>query len=155
MESGVHQCLVYSLAMLLGEDVDVLIRELGHDGMRRVFPGRVPHCYNGHHMQEIIDVCIGRNVWLTPIELFPRFASALAPENWLGIYAQQEAGERFERLAANRPGILIGQYQGRGHAVAWDGTICFDPNGKKYEMREFNPAELWIVTSHHRETSSN
>lgn len=153
MPSGVHQCLVYSLAMLLGEDVDVLIQELGHDGMRRVFPGRVPHCYNGHHVQEIIDVCIKRNVWLTPIEVFPRFASAMAPSDWLGVYQMQEAGERFECLAKKRRGILIGQYKGRGHAVAWDGNICFDPNGIKYELHEFNPSELWIATSHHPETS--
>jgi hypothetical protein len=145
MPKGKHQCLVFSLAMLLDEDVDVLIQELGHDGMQKVFKGPVPHCYNGHHMQEIIDVCIGRGHSLTPVEYFSRFASAIDPEDWRALYPSEDAALRFSRLIANRRGILIGCYRGHGHAVAWDGDIIWDPNGIQYPLSDFKPLECWLL----------
>lgn len=148
MPRGVHQCLVYSLAMLLDEDISVLIQELGHDGMDRVFDGPIPHCYNGHHIQEIVDVCITRGLSLTPVDYYPRYASALAPQDWRPLYSESLAAERFERLLTGRQGILIGQYQGQGHAVAWDGNIIWDPNGLAYKLNDFRPQQAWILPSH-------
>jgi len=143
MPSGVHQCLVYSLAMLLDEDVDVLIQELGHDGMVKDWPEHpIPHCYNGHHIQEIIDLVLARGYSLTPIESYPRYASAMDPSNWKPVYSN---GARFLRQISGRRGILIGQYRGRGHAVAWDGDIIWDPNGKTYGIGDFAPSECWLL----------
>ena len=144
MASGVHQCLVYSLAMLLDEEVDILIQELGHDGMQRVFPGAPPYCYNGYHMQEIIDVTIARGYSLTLIELFPRYASASDPTDWKTLYPETQARERFKRQIQSRKCLLLSN----SHACAWDGDIVWDPNGRKYSFPELTFVEAWIVTSH-------
>lgn len=144
MASGVHQCLVYSLAMLLDEEVDVLIQELGHNGMQRVFPGEPPHCYNGHHMQEIIDVAISRGYSLTLIEFFPRYASSLDPTDWKALYDDKQAEERFRQRITGRRCLLLSN----SHACAWDGDIVWDPNGRKYFFPSMTFVEAWIMTSH-------
>lgn len=145
MPKGAHQCLVFSLAMLLEEDVTVLLQELGHDGMVKVFDGPIPQCYNGHHIQEIIEICCERGHSLTPIEFFPRYASARNPSQWLPLYHADNAPARFRQLTRGKKGLLIGQYRDRGHAVAWDGNICFDPNGVKYPLSDFVPQECWLL----------
>lgn len=146
MRSGEHQCLVYSLAMLLDEDPDVLIEELGHDGTGKWFPKwEIPYCYRGHHMQEVVDVCIRRGVCLTPIEVFPRVASQRDPSDWRALWSVEYAVIRFKKMVEGRPGILIGNAKnGGGHACAWDGNIVFDPNGRNYSLQEFQALECWI-----------
>lgn len=146
MDEGVHQCLVYSLAMLLDESPDALIQELGHDGMREVFPDYpVPHNYQGHHIQEIIELCLNRGIALTPVEFMPRYASAKDPTDWRCLYLPDDASKRFKRLITGRKGILIGRnYKGNGHACAWDGHIVWDPNGYHYHLSNFQVSECWI-----------
>jgi len=147
MGKGVHQCLVYSLAMLLDESVDALIQELGHDGMEVVFPQYpVPHCYQGHHIQEIVDLCFTRGYSLTLVEYMPRYASARNPADWRCLYETDVASKRFAKMIKGRKGILVGQnHQGNGHACAWDGNIVWDPNGYQYHLSSFRVQECWVL----------
>jgi len=147
MERGQHQCLVFSLAMLLDESPDALIEELGHDGTEVWWPDwPVPHCYRGHHIQEVIDLCLGRGIFLTPIEFYPCTASAKSPHVSRPIWPLTRASARFQDYIRGKPGLLIGQAaSGGGHACAWDGHIVWDPNGRKYPLSDFRISECWIL----------
>ena len=141
MPSGIQQCLLYSLAMLLDEEVDDLIQELGHNGMVRTFDQLIPYCYNGHHIQEIIDVFLRRGIFITPIELYPRYASARAPTDFRMLWPEEEAQKRFWSTIKGQRGLLLSNT----HACAWDGAIVWDPIGRTYGIEEFNVRECWII----------
>ncbi len=147
MRSGENQCLVYSLAMLLDVEPDVLIEELIHDGTSRWFPKQpIPYCYRGYHIQEIVDVCLARGYGLTLVELYPCLASQKDPTNYKLLWDEAFADIRFKRLLTGRKGLLIGEApSGGGHACAWDGIIVFDPNGRKYKLDKFKIRECWLL----------
>ena len=140
MEPGQHQCLVFSLAMLLGESVETLLQEIGHSGEEVWWPGwEIPYSYRGIHIQEVIELCLKRNYTLTPIEMTPVSGCAKEPGNYRPIY--EDGAERFYRLVQGRRGIMISS----NHAVAWDGRIIWDPNGRLYELHNFTPRECWLL----------
>lgn len=123
------QCLLYSAAMLLDEEPDRLIHEIGHDGMEIRWPElKPPGCYRSHHIQEIMDCFIRRGYVLVPIEREP----VQAPCDGVPIcyaYEHDVARDRFKGYFA-RPAIVIGKFKGTPHAWAFDGKYTFyDPNG--------------------------
>lgn len=137
-----HQCLVYSLAMLLEEDVNVLLQELGHSGMDKVWDAPIPYCYSGHHMQEIIDLCWQRGISLTPIEAKPKNGCAIFPGEWKPVF--NEPLKRIYSYLEGERAILLSNI----HAVAWDGNIVWDPNGCNYPLSKFSLREAWILRHH-------
>lgn len=134
-----HQCLIFSAAMVLGEDPQDLCTEIGHDGLERVWDLPPPRCYIGHHIQEIQDLFLARGRGLVEIELYPMSGQRGQPVH--KTYSDSDAEARFIRLITNRMGILIGP----GHAVAWDGKIIFDPNGRNYPLEEFRIITAFIL----------
>jgi len=146
MPKGVHQCLVYSLAMLIEEDPDVIIAEIGHDGTEAWWDYGPPYSYRGYHIQEIIDVCLLRGIGLTPIEATPLLGCAMQPGSHRQVWPPEEAQARMHNILQGRPAILIGP----GHACAWDGNIVFDPNGRNMPLSEFRPMEAWLVSPSHQ-----
>ncbi len=137
-----NDCLLYSAAMILDEDPRTLEKEIGHDGSAIWWPQvKLPYSHRGYHIQEIIDCCIKRGFGLVPIEAHPCSASYLAPTDIKILSPPDQAMERFQRLIANRRGILLG----KRHACAWDGSQVYDPNGRIIDLNQFEVRECWIL----------
>jgi len=148
MKSGENLCIVYSLAMILEETVENILDELGHDGTEKWWKLPAPYCYRGHHIQELMDLCLRRQKALVLIEVFPKSGSQLDPFNGRDIWTTEFAHRRFLRIIKRRRGILIGKASnGSGHACAWDGSSVFDPNGHKYGLDSFQVEEFWMLVA--------
>jgi len=143
-----NQCLLYSLAMLLNEKPDVLINEIGHDGTDIWWDHAPPFCYRGHHIQEVIDVCLARGKALVPIEGNPQSGCFKEPGKSKALWDPDVASKRMERLLKGQEALLIGQT----HACAWDGNIVYDPNGRTCSLEEFYPLEVWLMLSSHQKS---
>ena len=130
-------CLLYSTAMLLGEDVDVLVRELGHDGMEQVWSLPAPRCFRSFHIQEIIDCFISRGFGLMPIEANPLIAS---DESVRAIPVYESPYARMMLKIMGQEAILIMS----GHACAWNGEQVYDPNGAIKKITDYGIIEAWI-----------
>jgi len=139
--------------MLLDEDPDTLVAEIGHDGTSIQFPGLPePACFRGIHIQEVIDCCMRRGYGLTPIEPLPR-SGPQGRKEWALVYDLPEL--RFMNAVAGSPGIIIGKAgNGGNHAFAWDGDMVFDPNGAKKQLTDILIKEVWILTTLIPKTSS-
>ena len=122
LKPGEHQCLLFSVAMVLDEDPYVLQKELGHDGMAKKWDLSVPHCYVGYHIQEIIDLCTKRRHQLMPIEYMP-VSAPVGASDYHTIWPADYCKKRFKSYIEYRKAILIGPT----HACAWDGKKVFDP----------------------------
>ena len=133
------QCLIFSAAMVLGEDPQDLCTEIGHDGLERIWDLPTPRCYRGHHIQEIQDLFVARGRALYEVELYP--ASGHPGQRPCYAYSDEEAERRLVRHLTGRMGILISP----SHAVAWDGKIVFDPNGLNYPIDSFRILTTFIL----------
>lgn len=142
MEPGEHRCIIFSLAMLLDETPQAIIEEIGHDGTEKWWPYPPPHGDRGHHIQEIIDVCLAHGIVLTPIERFPLSGCGRDASVSRNIWDDASAERRFKELLTMRRGLLITPT----HAYAWDGSIAWDPNGRKCFLEDTNAIECWLMT---------
>lgn len=140
------QCLLYSLAMLLDETPEAIIKELGHDGMDVWWPEYDDQRrYRSHTMQEAQDVCITRGKALACIQACPTQAPDGRADIAKMTYEDNES--RFLSILYCRPGMLIGESKGGGHACAWDGWNVYDPNGSIYDLNDFSIKECWLLTN--------
>lgn len=134
MKSG---CLLYSFAMILETEPEVLIKELGHDGMKKKWPELPePYCYQSFHIQEMIDLCLRRGLSCTEIHalalsLPPSQAYMHMKAHNVGhhfVYSVTKVKERFKDHLEDKKAVLYGQTSGGvTHAWAWDGTYAHDP----------------------------
>lgn len=142
-----HNCLLYAAAMVLDCSVDELIEEIGHDGMDVVWPQLIPPlCFQGHHIQEIIDCFVARGFGLMLVEreCFQAPAEDVSP-----LQTFEHFEERFLHHVEGKEAIMVGRHKQKqcGHAWAWDGERCYDPNGFLAELKEYEVREAWIKTS--------
>jgi hypothetical protein len=110
--------------------------------MQKVWDAPIPYCYNGHHIQEIIDVCWQRGISLTPLEPQPKNGCAAYPGEWQPVF--KEESTRVANYLKGAKAILLSMT----HAVAWDGDIVWDPNGVHYPLSEFSLREAWLLRHH-------
>ena len=140
------QCLLHAAAMILDVDPKILIDEIGHNGMERVWKDlHMPACLRGFHIQEIIDCCRRRHLGLMPIEVLPRSGPQDNLRIWRTVFSHKQAQRRFITAIEGQTAILIGQFKKSNHAVAWDGKEVYDPNGIKYSLEKFAVKEAWIL----------
>jgi hypothetical protein len=146
MKMDKPQCLLYAAAMVLDKPPEVLIHEIGHDGMTMIWPHLPrPLCYKSMHIQEIMDVFILYGYGLVLIEQYPY----QAPNNHVPPHKTYKNNEqRFNKIIKSREAIMIGKRKDSniGHAWAWDGCECYDPNGMICGINEYNIQEAWIKT---------
>jgi len=141
------QCMLYAGAMLLDEDPETLISEIGHDGLERVWKDlHMPACLRGFHIQELLDCCMRRGLGLMLVELLPR-SGAQGSTLWRKVFPTDNMAQtRFSAAIQGRPGIFVGKAaSGGNHAVAWDGENIYDPNGRIYGVDEFHFKEAWLL----------
>ncbi len=145
-----HKCVLYSAAMVLDIDPEILEKELGHDGLAVQYPDLPePSCFRSHHMQEILDSFISRGYGLMLIELMPRSGPQGRPDLFHKIFDDVKGVLRFLEVLKGRHAILIGQNpeSGGNHAYAWDGSKVFDPLGRYLEIDKIPIREAWIVVN--------
>ena len=131
-------CLVYSTAMVLDEDPEVLHKEIGTNGTE-IWWG---DCYmRGIHIQEIQDCCTRRGKCLYNIELYPYLCPTEDHSPKL-CYPQHMCVNRFRESLTRTRAILITE----NHAVAWDGTMVYDPKGFIKSFDEYLFKEAWLLT---------
>lgn len=154
-------CLLYSFAMILDTEPDVLIEELGHDGMKVIWPElSKPYCYQGYHIQEMLDCCLSRGKVIFPVEGMP--TSLPPPMSYIhllvhnvGPHMPLEAAvcsERFKQITKDRQGVLIGETEKRvAHAWAWDGERAHDPRATMGTARlgDLRIREAWLISKSH------
>lgn len=138
-------CLLYSAAMVLDEEPEALISEIGHDGMEIWWPEfKDDRQYRAHNISEIIDCCFRRNKALMPIQGQP----LQAPPGGEPRPTYDFPIKRFLDYLFNRRAIMIGQTAlGNGHAWAWDGTHHYDPRGEVSADFSGFIRTAWILTS--------
>ncbi len=121
-----YNCLLASAAMVLDVHPDVLTQLIGHDGSEIIFP-KLPEPLNKRvfHVQEIIDCAIEYRYAVTEIQAIP----CLTPNGKDEYPVKFPNKNRFENHFNDNIGIIVGQTEKCGHAIAWDGKMCFDPRG--------------------------
>lgn len=132
-----HSCLITAFAIVIDEDVNNLIKELGHDGSEVIRQGESePFCYRGFHPQELTKLALKRHkaliIFDIDLVLYHRGILSLISDE--SIYINQ--------LMINNIGVICGHYENSKspHAVAWDGKKIYDPSGDKdraFEVESF------------------
>ena len=155
-------CLPCSFAMVLDLSVEEFIKMLGHDGSAEPYPA-YPGQKAGFHEQECIEVAQQLGYACTPIEIVPQMmpmpGGPIRPIWFPGAGDPEGANwQRFLRHLNGSRGVLTGVKQRTnsvkrlGHAVAWDGSYVYDPQGEGFLYRideasdfGFTPRNYWKI----------
>lgn len=134
-------CLPTAFAIVLNEPVDKIISDIGHDGSEIIFPDLTePYRRKAFHIQELIDICILRDICVVQVEQQP-ISEALGHRYLLPTYLP-----RLEYYTQRFTGVLTGLGPtGRPHAVAWDRNKIYDPTGFEYDIDMFN-INMFLLT---------
>jgi len=133
-------CIIAVTAMLLDTTIQELITKIGHDGSEVVFPElEGPMQRRGFHIQEIIPIVLEYGYAMVPIEMEP-----ISTPN--GINQFKIPKVNINKYMINRPGILLGKNVKSlwWHAVAWDGTLMYDPGGRVGYFNDFQIYTFWM-----------
>ena len=123
-----------AFAMALGNPVAELLEAIGHDGSEIVFPSLPePLCRRCFHVQELIQVALGRGCAVTPVELFPVLQPTEAGPFHKTVLYPDNNWRRFERTIRASFGVIDGTGARLGHTVAYDHGHIFDPRGPVYD----------------------
>jgi hypothetical protein len=150
--------------MAVGEEVSEFLTICGHDGSEIIWPELPdPECRRAHHIQECIVAARVLGKTCTPVEIIPILANPKSNklfevryegDHFDPIYGHfQENWRRFNILVARHTGVLEGVTPSRkGHAVAFEDGVIYDPDGKEYERNAENfanngffPKCVWII----------
>ena len=139
-----RDCILASAAMVMDEPLADLKKRIGHDGGKKVFDAPEPYCYNGFHIQEIIDQAFLYNWSVMNIQAHPATGQVNGP----GVYPLPINDNRINVYMKRFPGIVAGVLGGHTHAVAWDRKNIFDPSGFVYKLKEykFQIHEFWAFS---------
>jgi len=121
-QSTPYGCFIASVAMLLGESIEQLVQELGHDGSEEIASG----VYRAFHYQEIIDLAWRRGLAVIVIELNPDSEDFASKKVW-PIKFKVDNKIRFTQYLKSNHGIICGLVNKNYHAVGWDGKEVYDP----------------------------
>jgi len=115
--------------MLLDEDMDTLIEDIGHDGSEIWWPDHPePLQRRSFHIQEFLDICFKRGKIFAYVEAILTLGDPWAQRIKKQINGDHE--KRFSGYLRNFKGVILGDTpEGIGHAVAWDRKMIYDPRG--------------------------
>lgn len=136
-------CLPTAFAMVLDIPVTEIFETLGHNGSEIIFPDEPePYCRRSFHIQELIDICMLRNIGVVAVELHP------VSEAQGRQYKVPVSDRRLDYYLVNYSGVLVGVGSaGKPHAVAWSGVRVFDPNGTTYGISEFTINTFYLTVN--------
>ncbi len=113
-------CLPYAFAMVLGIKPKELLEEVG----RPLF-----------HIQDMIDCCLRRGYAVTEIQAVPQMCDKI-------IKLHLEHWERIWHIIHDRKCVLYDDT----HAVAWSGSMVYDPKGKIYGVVDFKIKGIYLIS---------
>lgn len=142
---GPH-CVKYSAAMLLGIDPEGLDEFFSFMDRQVWWPDQPePKCYRGINIQDIQNFlhATGRPL-LACVDYCPGIYPDV-PENAKPLYKDYDS--RFKWYLRKYSGILIGQRDGKDHAVAWNHVeqICYDPSGFRADFERYDIESGWFT----------
>lgn len=145
-QKGNGYCLVTSLAILLQEHPDKLIKEIGVEGNEVIFQHTVGKTgLRGYHIQELIDCCLRRGKVLVPIDPRPSLRQDETSLEIHYIHSEEFDYARFEYHLRYANGIVIGQNaRGDDHACAIINGKIYDPATGDFAVG-FRILELWLL----------
>lgn len=133
-------CLLVAFAIAINEPYEDLIKEIGHDGSRKIWSHLPePYCRQSFHPQELIDCCFNRNIHILEIEKYPCLKPIYFNPDMFYVFDDQKSLSRFNKYIQTFPGVLIGST----HAVAWDGLQLYDPKG--YTIPNFDAQHFFGI----------
>jgi hypothetical protein len=149
VRTGKNECVVGSLAMLLGVAPEFIRRQICHNPPIYPFPAPWDEYPLVPSMEIICDWAYSHmNVAMVP---FPYNPLCTPHEDcpptpvW-----DDDADVVFEGQLEYGTGLIEGTVDGaHGHMVAWDGSVIYDPRGYCYslniaEKHGFTPARFWL-----------
>jgi hypothetical protein len=137
LQPNAWSCLPTAFAMVLQTTPAAIFEYLEHDGSEIIWPDKPePLRRRSFHIQEMFDFCIAQYVYPVAIEALPCIYPGEVCEDEKEILEIERVVD-IEQYLVRRPGVLVGEYEGNRHAVAWDGELVFDPTGYKYQINEF------------------
>jgi len=145
-------CMPVSFAMAMGVSVTELLRGIGHDGSRLLFPNLPdPACRQGFHIQEFIRFALDNELAVTPVEVFPVLGSADGRQTHTILYPNNNWKVFADVIAASR-GVIEGGGIRWGHMVAYDHGRIYDPKQHVYdysrvacEAHQFYARCIWRI----------
>ena len=133
------ECMVYSAAMLLDVTPQVIKDNLKGDPLEVVWPSLLkPACFRGVHIDELnyLTLKLGKGVFV-PFAANPRLRPfGHDKEDVYPVYSYDQRRNNLLKLLKTYNAMLIGLFDGRPHAVAWDklSRLVYDPNGIKRDL---------------------
>lgn|SRR5574340_763735 len=149
-------CIAASFSMALGISFSKFLELVGHDGSERPYKDKSLRA--GFHLQECIDASNKLGYGCTPIILYPGSSPDFSLTESHPLWSKDVSMARFLHYLENtNRGVLECELQTsgirKGHAVAWDGTLIYDPRKKIYEfdklpMNGLTPLILWRIVQY-------
>jgi len=138
------QCLIYSLAMVLNTEPDEIIKHLGHDGLRKIYLTPKKWIYQGVHRQEAFYLAY--QYYGVSLILFETDPKGIVEGNVIQLnnVCGKGISDCMINMMKHHKAVLIGQYKGKEHAVAYEEGCCYDPNGYIYTVDNFVIREAWF-----------
>lgn len=144
-------CVYAALSMVLNEELEVIYHCFKHWPFKHnfPFPGEWAQTPRVPSMEEICDIAWRHfNTALVP---FPRDPLATPHAACPPIHVWENSDAKFFNQLRLGRGLIEGVLSsGRGHMVAWDGTVVFDPRDYCYTINvadrfNFEPRRFWLA----------
>jgi hypothetical protein len=143
-----------AFAMAVDLPVEKLIEMIGHDGSEIISPAQEPAGRRGFSAQECISVALSLGFACTQIELFPGLVYPDGHKKMVVFPHDAKSldgnWERFKQQIDSSRGVIAGNGQKHGHAVAYEHRTVYDPAGTHFiftqgacEQRHFYCDKLW------------
>lgn len=149
IEATDNDCVAASLAMVFRLAIETVKREL-FTGLTHPFPDPWSHLPKVPAMVQICDwVASSHRASLTPYPYNPTCAPHPDCPPVM-VYAHPDTA--FQAQLNRGQGVIEGRVaKGKGHMVAWDGNVIYDPRGYCYSLNVavskfgFTPSQFWLV----------
>ena len=132
-------CLPTAFAMAMNKPVVEIFKAIGHDGSEILFPAlEEPQNRRAFHIAECIRAAYMAGYAVTQFEVHP----ILSPD---GIHTVDF--EIIPPFKMTSFGVATGRPLGKflRHAVAFEGTTAYDPNGKQFDLRNQFRVDCYFV----------
>jgi hypothetical protein len=155
IKSNDNNCVAASIAMvfnLICVDVQNGLLRL----QPRVFPFKHPYAHlpKVASMEQVCEWAADRRLTLMPFPRNPMCSphpDCPAVPVWDAEVGRPSADDMFDKAMRRGPGLLEGLVGEKGHMVAWDGNVVFDPRGYCYSLNvatdlfDFVPTRFWLA----------
>ncbi len=147
MPPGVHQCMLYSLAMIIDQPATDLMKQLGVKQIK-LWPNLPePLCYRSVCIEECQDLLIPYGKMLGTITAMPAIMSCKQAEPH-NLYPEDVAMKRINYYSRMGRCMIEGVLNnGIRHCVAYHKGKVYDPRGADYKEIDFRIERIHVLLS--------